>query len=440
MNQLSTETETFIRKHRTEDVRRLALLAAGRKDIDRTLALRQIEGWQLACHKLPLWSRTEGLLYPPRLSMEQCSSEATARYKAAVLAEYDDRMSEHNGRTFVDLTGGFGVDCSYLARGFDKAFYVERNPELCALARHNFNVLGLSHITVCNEEAEAFLEQMPVADCVFLDPARRDEHGGKTVAIPDCTPDVKALRPLLLQKARRIMVKLSPMLDISLALRDLPEVRDVHVVAVKNECKELLLVINTSLYDSDENNEVKQQTGDVTYHTINIIGETSLCSTGEAGHFRDENSSFLSRKAQVFSFTAVEEEQRSELPSGAAVGAYLYEPNAALMKAGAFRVLGRRMDIRQLHRNSHLYTADRLINDFPGRIFCVERTIGFSKKELSTLAADLEQANLTVRNFPTSVAELRKRLKIKEGGDTYLFATTLADNRRVIIQCRKTIC
>lgn len=393
MQPLSEKTQHFIEEHRTEDVRTLALKASGQQGVDISAALRQIEGWQTACRKLPLWSRTKGIIFPPHLSMEQCSSELTALYKTEVMGR---------GDTFADLTGGFGVDCSYLSRPFQRAWYIEQNEELCQLAEHNFGILGLSHITVCNAQAEDFLEKMLPVDCLFLDPARRDEHGGKTIAISDCTPDVTALLPLLRKKAKRIMVKLSPMLDIAKALHDLPDISDVHIVAVHNECKELLLV--TGAADT------------ITYHTINITHDLT--------------------DAQCLSFTN-EEEQNATCTYTSDIGNYLYEPNAALLKAGAFRLLAERYHLKKLHPNSHLYTSDTLVENFPGRQFRIEQTMGFSKKETRTLTASVKKANLSVRNFPASVAGLRKRLKLSEGGDTYLFATTLENGNKVLLVCRK---
>lgn len=390
---LSSETLEFIRLHRMDDVRTLALQAAKYKNIDLPQALQQIAGWQTARRKLPHWSETEGVLYPPHLSMEQCSSELTAVYKAEVLG---------TGNSMADLTGGFGVDCSYLARGFRQAAYVERNPALCTLARHNFPLLGCPHIAVHQAEAEDYLCAMTPVECLFLDPARRDDHGGKTVAIADCTPDVKALRSLLLEKAQRVLIKLSPMLDITLALRDLPGVCEVHVVSVQNECKELLLLLTT-----------ENTVAEPTFHCINFTTDT-----------------------QRFSFTATEEQQ-AVCPLTSTLGQYLYEPNTSLLKAGAFRSPAARFGLKKLHTNSHLYTSDIFIENFPGRSFQIEGSYTFGKKELKALTAPLTQANLTVRNFPASVADLRKRLKLREGGDTYLFATTLADEQKVILKCKK---
>lgn len=397
-NFFSGETRKFIDEHRTENIRTLALQASKQKNIDIAAALRQIEGWQIARRKLPLWSRTEGIIYPPHLSMEQCSSEQTAEYKAEIMGK---------GDTLVDLTGGFGVDFSYMARLFKHAIYVEQNEELCRLTKHNLQVLRLSHAEIHHGKAEDFLTNMPPVDSLFLDPARRDEHGGKTVAISDCTPNIKTLLSLLLQKARRTMIKLSPMLDITLALHDLPAVTDIHIIAVQNECKELLLVM-----DREKANDTP-----VHFHTINLTAGTN-------------------HPNQSFTFTQAEESQ-ADCRLTAVPKKYLYEPDTALLKAGAFRLLSQRFEIEKLHPNSHLYTSDTLRKDFPGRIFRVERTVGFSKKELKTLMISVPKANLAIRNFPASVAELRKRLKIKEGGDTYLFATTLNDSRKVLLQCTK---
>ena len=391
--QLSLETLRFIEENARADVRSLALQAKKYPQVDMAMAVVQIAGRQIAEAKVPSWYRTEGLLYPKHLSMEQCSSEATAIYKAGLV----------EGDTFADLTGGFGIDCFFLSRKFKQADYVERQTELCELAMHNFPLLGLK-IGVHNEDGVEYLKQMHPVDVLFLDPARRDGHGGKTVAISDCEPDVSALEDLLVEKAKKVMVKLSPMLDLSLALKALKYVREVHVVSVNNECKELLLILEKST-DSSEI----------------VIHCEQITSTGEHQHY---------------AFTQ-EQERTSDCPLSAEVGAYLYEPNASILKAGAYRSLTQAYPVKKLHASSHLYTSPYYIEGFPGRRFQVEAVSGFGKKELKTLLQGLEKANLTIRNFPSSVAELRKRLKLKEGGECYLFATTLSDESKVIIKCRK---
>ena len=391
--QISSETLHFIEENARADVRSLALQAKKYPLVDMAMAVVQIAGRQIAEAKVPSWYRTEGLLYPKHLSMEQCSSEATAIYKAGLV----------EGDSFADLTGGFGIDCSFLSRKFKQADYVERQAELCELAKHNFPLLGLS-IGVHNEDGVEYLKQMQPVDCLFLDPARRDGHGGKTVAIADCEPDVSALEDLLVEKAKKVMVKLSPMLDLSLALKHLKYVREVHIVSVNNECKELLLILQKESASSD-----------ITIHCEHIVNAS---------------------EHQSFSFTQ-EQERTSDCPLATEVGAYLYEPNASILKAGAYRSLTQTYACKKLHASSHLYASEQFIEDFPGRRFKVEAVSGFGKKELKEFLQGMEKANLTIRNFPSSVADLRKRLKLKEGGEDYLFATTLADESKVMIKCRK---
>ena len=391
--ELTTETIRFIEENVRADVRSLALQAKKYPKVDMAMAVVQIAGRQIAEAKVPTWYRTEGLLYPKHLSMEQCSSEATAIYKASLV----------EGETFADLTGGFGIDCSFLSRKFKKTDYVERQAELCELAKHNFPLLGLN-ILVHNEDGVEYLKQMNPVDVLFLDPARRDGHGGKTVAISDCEPDVSALEDLLVEKARKVVVKLSPMLDLSLALKDLKHVCEVHIVSTDNECKELLLVLQKTPISSD-----------ISIHCINII---------------------RSGDCQTYTFTQ-EQERTSDCPLAHEVEAYLYEPNASILKAGAYRSLTQTYSVKKLHPSSHLYVSPHFIEDFPGRKFQVGAVSGFGKKEMKTFLQGMEKANLTIRNFPSSVAELRKRLKLKEGGEDYLFATTLADESKVIIKCKK---
>ena len=364
---LSAETLHFIEEHRHDDVRTLALQGKKYPGVDMALAVTQISGRQIAEQKIPSWYALSGLLYPRHLSMEQCSSELTAKYKAHLL----------EGESFADLTGGFGIDCAFISRRFKYADYVERQDELCALAAHNFPL---------------------------LDPARRDGHGGKTVAISDCEPDIGVLESLLVEKADKVMVKLSPMLDLSLALKELKTVSEVHIVSVGNECKELLLVLQKSPISSD----------------VFIHCELST-HIGESQHY-------------VFT---QKQERLSPCPLAGQVETYLYEPNASILKAGAFRSLTQAYPVRKLHVNSHLYTSSSFVADFPGRKFKVESVTGFGKKELKAFLQDMGKANLTVRNFPSSVAELRKRLKLKEGGEDYIFATTLSDEQKVLIRGRK---
>lgn len=406
---LSAEMLLFIEEHKEDDTRTLALQARKYPSIDMAVAVTQIAGRQVAARKVPSWHGVPGLYYPRHLSMEQCSSEAAAAYKASLL----------KGDTFADLTGGFGIDCAFISRNFCRADYVERQEELCELARHNFPLLGLEHISVHHQDGVEYLKTMLPVDCLFLDPARRDEHGRKTVVIADCEPDIGALESLLVDKARTVMIKLSPMLDLSLALNELKTVAEVHIVALNNECKELLLILRKPLSAVLQSSATVLSSSDcappLCIHCEHLTGN------GERQHY-------------VFT---PQEEKAAACPLANEVGTYLYEPNAAILKAGAFRSLTQSYGVDKLHVNSHLYTSSAFVPDFPGRRFRVEAVSGFGKKELKAFLGGMDKANITVRNFPLSVAELRKKLKLKEGGEEYIFATTLWDERKVLVRGRK---
>ena len=382
-------TKQFIRENLNADVPTLALKKAP-VGTDVSLALRQIAARQLLQKKVPQWAENEDLLFPVHLSIEQCSSEAAAKYKAGLL----------EGQTFADLTGGLGVDTFYISQHFQQTDYVEMQTELCDLARHNFAILK-ANVKVLNETAEDYLEHCEPKDCIFIDPARRDEHGRKTVSISDCTPDVAALQDLLRQKAKRVLIKLSPMLDINKALEELRHVKAMHVVAVANECKELDLIME------------RDYQGEVQFVCVNLMtNQLELCFT-----------------------MAEERSSTTRLADG--VMKYLYEPNPALMKAGCFKLLTARFDMYKLHKNSNLYTSEQLIPDFPGRIFEVKGWAPYNKKVKSTLLSVVEKASIAVRNFPLSVAELRKNLKIADGDENYVFATTLKGEEKVVILTKK---
>ena len=395
---METKLEEFIREHRHDDVRQQALQAARYPDIDMQQALQQIAGWQTACTKLPEWAATDGIIYPPRLSMEQCSSEATAKYKAKVL--------DPSPSTVIDLTGGFGVDFSYMARSFQKAVYVERQPHLCEAARHNFQLLGLENAEVVCGDGVEYLKNLPFPFnaqsplTIYLDPARRDENGKKTYAISDCTPDVVALKDLLLEKAGRVMIKLSPLLDWHKAVDDLGEVVEVHIVSVDNECKELLLVL------------AKNPAAPLRVVCANIRHDAET----ELFEFFPSNDNL-----SIPLFPTLRERD------------FLYEPNASIMKAGCFAEVADRFGVQPTGSNSHLFLSPQFIPDFPGRKFQIEKVTSMNKKELKHVIGGLTKANITVRNFPLSVAELRKRLKLADGGDTYIFATTLGEKDHVLL-------
>lgn len=399
---MNEQTQDFIRTHRHEDVRKLALKRPP-EGVNLHEALQQIEGRQTAGKKLPSWAALDGIWFPPRLSMEQCSSEQTATYKRGLVHRLLPAAGNGTDSTMMDLTGGFGIDFSFLAVLFSRAVYMERQPELCRIARHNFSVLGLAQAEVHEVDSSANPQDWPEADLCFVDPARRDTVGRKTVSVEDCTPDLTLLQHDMRRKARYSLVKLSPMLDIQAALRSLQGISEVHAVCVQRECKELLCVMP------------QDKTEQVVFHCVNI---------GKDGRTED------------FAFTA-DEEKTASCRYASEPGCYLYEPNAAILKCGGFNCLSERYGISKLHPNSHLYTSDMPCEDFPGRMFRVDSVSGFGKKEITTLLHGISQANLTVRNFPATVAELRKRLRLKEGGDTYLFATTLHDGHHVMIRCRK---
>lgn len=392
MIQISSETWTFIHAHQNDDVRALALQAKKYPNVDIPTAIIQIAGRKVASEKVPSWAKIENIIYPRHISLEQCSSETTAHYKAGLIS----------GDSFVDLTGGFGIDCAFLSSQFKTSTYVERQTELCNIATHNFPLIGLNHIQVVNEDGVVFLNKMNPTDWIFLDPARRNEQGGKTVSIADCEPNVKDIEELLLHKATKIMVKLSPMLDLSLALKDLISTSEIHIISVNNECKELLLILS---------NEKADQTP---IHCIN----------------------FTTQEKQSFSFTR-EQEQECDCTYTSNLKQYIFEPNASILKAGGYRSIASLFQIEKLHPNSHLYTSDKPITNFPGRTFRIVSQSTFNKKEIKQKLGDLKKANITVRNFPASVAELRKRTKLEEGGSTYLFATTLYNEQKILIRCEK---
>lgn len=388
---LSPETKEFIQEHQNDDTRTLALKAKRYPAVDMLQAITQIEGRQTAREKLPAWAATNGIIYPPRISMEQCSSEAAALYKASIAG----------GERLADLTGGFGIDCSYMARAFRNATYIERSTLLCDIARENFTLLGLNHINIINGNSEEALAALPQQDWIFIDPARRDGEGRKVVALSDCEPDVTALEQPLLEKARKIMIKCSPMLDITAASRQLANIEAIHIVAVNNECKELLFILG------------RESSNDTPIICANIRKEGT----------------------ETFTFSQSEEAATAATYSNT-IGRYLYEPNAAIQKSGCMHTLSQRLALKKLHPNSQLYTSDTLCEGFPGRVFTVEKVCGFSKSEIKEIQA-LKQANITIRNFPDTVHQLRRKLKLADGGGHYLFATTVSNGSRIIAVCRK---
>ena len=397
---MNEATRLFIRQHQDDDIRQLALRGTKDPEVNLAFALQQIDGRRRALEKLPSWAAIEGIVYPPHLSMEQCSSEQTARYKAEVAG---------SGESFVDLTAGFGVDSAFIAQRFKKAVCVELQPELCAISSANLQLLGLRQIEVVNGNGIDYLHTMPRADLVFIDPARRDEHGGRTYGIADCTPNVLEIIDELLAKAQRVMIKLSPMLDWRKAVEDIGKqyVSAVHIVSVNNECKELLIELKR--WKGEEVKEMK-------------VVCVNLLSDGSEERFEFDAQTPSPIKTFHFSLFTFH---------------FLYSPNASVMKAGCFDLLAERFGVMPLHVNSHLFVSDVRVSDFPGRAFVIEKTTTMNKRELKESLAGMTQANIAVRNFPLSVADLRKRLKLQDGGDTYIFATTVENVGHLLLICRK---
>ena len=445
---MNQATQDFIRQHQDDDVRQLAFLGSKYPEVDMPFALDQIRGRKMARVKLPRWASLEGIIYPPHISMEQCSSESTALYKAELAARLlalpvSSSFSEEIG--FVDLTGGFGVDFSYIAARLGvKSMYVERQAHLCEAAKENFGRLGLKNAIVKNgdgievlhsfhpkkkdaasdddslgityDQPRSLLKTNPGLKIIFIDPARRDDAGNKVVSLKDCTPDVTVLQEEMLSKADYVIIKLSPMLDWHRAISELSHVREVHIISVNNECKELLLVLSArnmgDMEASSADGEVKH------------AGNLRIYCVNDAQSFVCDELDMESSPVRIAP-PVLEEMQ------------YLYEPNASLMKAGCFGVLSDRYDARMLSKNSHLFVSQAPIEAFPGRSFRIIAISSFNKKELKRHLSGITKANIATRNFPLSVAELRKRLKLKDGGETYIFATTLSNESHVLVITEK---
>ncbi len=392
---MEDKTKEFINKHLNEDIHTLSLRHKNDSSIDIELALRQIVGKNKAKYKIPSYYLNDEILYPAQLSLEQSSSESTAKYKSTLV----------EGTSIVDLTGGFGIDCYFLSKNFKKAVYVERHTELCEYASNNFKVLDATNIEIVNDTSESYLQKMKAVDLIYIDPARRNKYGKKVVSLSDCEPDISILYPLLLEKAEKIMIKLSPMFDIHLALSELPNTNEVHIISVDNECKELILILSRTKSDK------------IPLKMINLTKNNSL------QYFESE----------------IGNELLTECKFAAEILLYLYEPNSSIMKGGAFKHIAKSFNLKKLHINTHLYTSNELITDFPGRVFTVISVSDSSKVELKKLYATTPKANINVRNYPLTVEEFRKKTKITDGGTDYIFACKLNNDKNIIVKCTKTI-
>jgi len=392
---LNKETLRFIIEHARENVSKLALKGCKDPEVDLQVALQQIAGRQAAKTKLPSWAARYEIFFPPHLALEQCSSEATARYKALIAGI---------GNRFVDLTAGFGVDAAYIAPHFREATCVEKQLLLTAISTQNFGMLGLSHVQMVNGDCKVYLHRMAPADLIFIDPARRDDNGQRTYGIADCQPNVLEMLGEMTSKAKRILIKLSPMLDVHKAVSDIKatgeaSVSTVHIVAVKNECKELLLEVG------------KEDCPQFKTVCVNLLAND---------------------KREVFEFETPAPAVSCLSPTSVKWN-YLYEPNAAIMKAGCFDQLAAHFGIAQLDPNSHLFVAEQPVDNFPGRGFIIESVCSMNKKELKAALGDLDRANIAVRNFPLSAQQLKERLKLEDGGDAYIFATTVKGERMLFV-------
>ena len=513
-------TAEFIQEYREKDTRQLALQSARFPDVDMPYALDQIKGWQTARRKLPTWAACDGIVYPPHLSMEQCSSEPTAQYKLNLAMEWSCRIESSEFRVesseegvesserrvesserevesselrvensegevnnfssgqpatlnsqlstlnpqpatlnsqlstlnchasrMTDLTGGFGVDFSFTSCAFASATYVERNAQLCHMVEHNLPLLGIDNAKVVCADAVDYLSTLDMQTMIFLDPARRDQHGAKTVMLADCTPDVVQLLPQLLKKSRFTMLKLSPMLDWHKAVEDLQgTVREVHIVSVGGECKELLLVLSEEI-----ESELKVFCADLEAGGSSLSGGSSGSSSSSCSSLSSEPSfprtpsspsapshpSTHSLSASLFVYTPSSSCPAPNSKLKTQNSKFLHEPNASIMKAGCFDELAAAYGVSPVSRNSHLFLSAEPVDGFPGRSFSIERVTTLNKRELRQALAGIEKANIATRNFPLSVAELRKRLKLKDGGDVYIFATTTAEDEHLLLISHK---
>ena len=514
-------TAEFIQEYREKDTRQLALRSARFPDVDMPYALDQIKGWQTAHRKLPTWAACDGIVYPPHLSMEQCSSEPTAQYKLNLAMEWARRVESSEFRVesserevesselrvenserevesselrvensegevnnfssgqpatlnsqlstlnpqpatlnsqlstlnchasrMTDLTGGFGVDFSFTSCAFASATYVERNAQLCHMVEHNLPLLGIDNAKVVCADAVDYLSTLDMQTMIFLDPARRDQHGAKTVMLADCTPDVVQLLPQLLKKSRFTMLKLSPMLDWHKAVEDLQgTVREVHIVSVGGECKELLLVLSeemeselkvfcADLEAGGGSGEAGLSGGSSSSSSSSLSSEPSFPRTPSSPSAPSHPSTH-SLSASLFVYTPSSSRPAPNSKLKTQNSKFLHEPNASIMKAGCFDELAAAYGVSPVSRNSHLFLSAEPVDGFPGRSFSIERVTTLNKRELRQALAGIEKANIATRNFPLSVAELRKRLKLKDGGDVYIFATTTAEDEHLLLISHK---
>jgi len=388
-NILDRPVQEFIRDRSHTDPMSILLKPAFFKEVSNKELARQIEARNKCKDKLPIWYDTPSIYYPGKLNIEQTSSEATALYKAGLVA----------GSSLFDITGGLGVDSYFFSDTVDEVHHCEMDGELSEIAQHNFTVLGKTNIKTHMGDGIAFLKNSPILfDWIYVDPSRRHDAKGKVFLLSDCIPNIPKDLTAIFESAPNIMIKTAPLLDVSAGLKELQFVKEIHVIAVKNEVKELLWILKKGYTDA------------VSIQTVNLY------------------------PTHTEAFCFIPHEEKLTTSNFSPPLEFLYEPNAAILKSGAFKTVGNQYKLYKLHEHTHLYTHQDLI-DFPGRVFRIERVVAFNKKEIQQL--QLKKANITIRNFPMSVAEIRKKFKIKDGGEDYLFFTTDMNGEKIVVHCHK---
>lgn len=385
---LQKEVQDFINSNLFSDIQKLALKKNPFPNLDYKMLLNQIVAKGKSKEKLPTWFATDGIIYPEKISIEQTSSERTAQYKAQLVS----------GTTLIDLTGGFGIDDYYFSKKIEKVIHCEINADLSAITKHNFKQLGVTNIECSSGDSFDLLENSKEKyDWIYIDPSRRSSIKGKVFLLADCLPNVPELLDFYFEKANHILIKTAPILDISSALKELKFVKTIHIVAVDNEVKELLFELE------------KNYTEKISIKTIDFGKTTTQFNT------------FLAEETPNLQFG---------LPQK-----YLYEPNSAVMKSGSFDLISSRFLLAKLHTHSHLYTSDALV-DFPGRAFKIDANFAYNKENLKHYLQN-QKCNITTRNFPETVENIRKKWKIKDGGNQYSFFTTDINNQKIVLLCTK---
>lgn len=423
---MNPDIKRYIIEHQDDDLDKLALALHSRDVLEKEFILKQLTGRQKIQKKVLTFFNQPDLLYPRKLSLEQSSSELTATYKANLVS----------GNKMADLTGGFGVDFFFIGSKFSRSYYIEQQQELCEIAQENFKLLGMRDFEIIHADAAKFVENSEELDLIFADPHRRSSAGGKVFRIGDCEPDMTRLLPVLLPKSRKVMIKLSPMLDIHQGLEDLNNclivndmvkkykvisdkldkngsmgaVSQVHVISVDNECKELLFVLEADCKDK------------LKMFAVNLSEKFPVEKTE---YWADEEiSAFVEMVGQ-------------DSDPEKFIGQYLYEPNASLMKAGAFKLISSMYGVKKLHQNTHLYISESENMEFPGRKFKILKSFAYNKNAMKEMMQDYPASSIAVRNFPMSAVDLRKKHKIRESNKIFLFACRYLNEENIVFICEK---